>query len=95
MEGTSTDDIRFVVHQRDSATSARVGQLTIGQREIKTPIVWFGHSLKDNIRPWSRKPSSCPALLVNACEILGRPGNRLGVVEKGVHAHSGFPGPIW
>lgn len=94
MEGTSTQDIRFIVERHDRFTSARVGLLTIGQREIKTPIVWFGHSLKDNIRPWSKKPASCPALLVNACEILGRPGNRSGVIEQGVHGYCGYPGPI-
>lgn len=86
--------LSFEIKKRDQGSLARLGSLELRGRTLETPLLWLGHSLKDNVSPFTRGQASCPQLLVNACEILSRPGNHQGVLEKGIHGYLDYPGTV-
>jgi 7-cyano-7-deazaguanine tRNA-ribosyltransferase len=77
-------------------TRARAGLLTLGNRTIQTPVVWFGHSLKSRIRVTGRgEPGAEPLpILLNFAELRGNSAALNRVRLQGLHGAFEHHGPM-
>jgi len=61
---STTYNIEKEAHLAD----ARVGKLRVGDNEVSTPILWLGHRVGGNPKPW--QAFHLPGVLMNAWDIL-------------------------
>jgi len=91
---TNKQAAKFIEIKKDTRTSARAGLLKINGYHIKTPVLWLGHNFKAPICLWNEEEVNLPGLLVNACEILRRPGRVKNIYDRGIRSYLGYQGPI-
>jgi len=58
----------YIIEDKAHPTNARIGKLKIMDIEISTPILWLGHRVGGNPKPWQTFP--LPGVLMNAWDIL-------------------------
>lgn len=80
--------MKFRVLKRDKLTNARVGELRINNKKIKTPILWFGDIVRRGggvPQPW--KFFKIDAVMMNACDLLSNPATCNKVISEGIHGY--------
>ena len=58
----------YTVEKTAHLVDARIGKLRIGDTEVLTPILWLGHRVGGNPKPW--QAFRLPGVLMNALDIL-------------------------
>ena len=67
-------------------------KLNINGKSIKTPLLWLGHPMGFNPKPWEY--FSLETLMVNAYDFLNKPKFYEEACKKGIHKFLGFDGLI-
>jgi 7-cyano-7-deazaguanine tRNA-ribosyltransferase len=58
----------YAVEKEAYSSDARTGRLKVGNDEVSTPILWLGHRVRGNPKPW--QAFHLPGVLMNAWDIL-------------------------
>jgi len=83
-------DIRF--EPKNNSGTARVGKLIVGNKEVNTPLIFFGYRIGDRPHVW--KDVNVEALMPNAYDIyVGKKGSEK-VLNGGIHSFLKFDGLI-
>ncbi len=85
-------EIDFNIDYKDKQLFSRRCSLRINNRSIKTPLLWLGHPIGFEPRPWEHFPMD--TLMVNAYDILMKPKIYNKVCETGIHKFLNFDGLV-
>lgn len=77
---------------KDASGIARLGELTVRDKKLKTPLIFFGYRIGDKPRVW--RTVDIEALMPNAYDIyVGKRGSEK-VLNQGIHSYLNFNGLI-
>ncbi|MEW6424676.1 MAG: hypothetical protein AB1523_08000 [Bacillota bacterium] len=78
----------YKIEIKNCLSKARAGKLEIGNKSIPTPILWLGHRVGGNPKPW--QAFRVPGLLMNAWDILSSGQTLKGIQSAGLHQYLGL-----
>lgn len=79
---------RYSVEKEDRSSQARTARLMVGDRELTTPILWLGHRVGGEPKPW--QAFQLPGVLMNAWDILASGRAAIKVREAGLSSYLGL-----
>ena len=82
----------FIIHEKDSATKARIGTLTVHGREIETPLFMpvGTYAAVKTVSPGELEGLGAEIILSNAYHLFLRPGDETIKKLGGIHQFTGW-----
>lgn len=84
--------MKFEIEYEDDYTFARKGILRVNNKTVETPLLWLGHTIKGNPKPWKSFPME--TLLVNAYDIVSHPNACQSIQKNGIHRFLAYNGLV-
>jgi len=78
----------YKVEKKACAIDARIGKLRAGDIDISTPILWLGHRVGGNPKPW--QAFHLPGVLMNALDIFATGQASQKAREAGINRYLGL-----